>query len=262
MAKKEASTIDWAGLSQDMECLLRLKASPVAYKRLEKLDELDKIPGVMRLDRRASFCQVPAMVRTMGLTVAATRKNFSERCARINGLAPTTEKEIAWEVNAFATSWFANVEEARKQMAEYPLVPPGEAVVLTPLASGKFYPDVILIYGNPAQMMLLMNGLQFRDYERFQFFFIGEGSCADGLAQCYTTGKPALAIPCMGERAFGAVTDDEMVMALPPGMMTKAVEGLKALKDRGAGYPIMHLGPLCDPSPILMQIYPDWWERR
>jgi len=262
MVKKEALTIDWAGLGQEMECLLRLKTSPVAYKRLEKLDELDKIPDVMRLDRRASFCQVPAMVRTMGLTVAATRKNFSERCARINGLAPTTEKEVAWEANAFATSWFANVEEARKQMAEYPLVPPGEAVVLAPLASGKFYPDVILIYGNPAQMMLLMNGLQFKDYERFQFFFIGEGACADGLAQCYTSGKPALAIPCMGERAFGAVTDDEMVMALPPGMMTKAVEGLKALKDRGAGYPIMYLGPLCDPSPILMQIYPDWWERR
>jgi len=262
MVKKEASVIDWAGLSQEMECLLRLKASPVAYKRLEKLEELDKIPEVMRLDRRASFCQVPALARTMGLTVAATRDNFGERCARINGLAPTTEKQVAWEADAFATGWFANVEEARKQMAEYPLVPPGEAVVLAPLASGKFDPDVILIYGNPAQMMLLMNGLQFKDYERFQFFFIGEGSCADGLAQCYTTGKPALAIPCMGERAFGAVTEDELVMALPPGMMAKAVEGLKALKSRGIGYPIMYLGPLCDPSPVLMQIYPEWWDRR
>ena len=260
--EKEASVIDWAGLSQDMECLLRLKASPVAYKRLEKLEGLDKIPEVIRLDRRASFCQVPALVRNMGLIVAATRDNFGERCARINGLAPTTEKQIAWEADAFATGWFANVEEARKQMAEYPVVPPGEAVVLAPLASGKFYPDVILIYGNPAQMMLLMNGLQFEDYERFQFFFIGEGACADGLAQCYTTGKPALAIPCMGERAFGAVTEDELVMALPPGMMAKAVEGLKTLKSRGIGYPIAYLGPLCDPSPVLMQIYPEWWERR
>ena len=51
-------------------------------------------------------------------------------------------------------------------------------------------------------------------------------------------------------------------MALPPGMMAKAVEGLKALKSRGIGYPIMYLGPLCDPSPVLTQIYPEWWERR
>ena len=254
--------VDWAGLSEGMERLLRLKAGPVAYKRLEKLAELDEIPELMRLDRRASFCQVPAMVRTMGLTVGATRDNFGERCARINGLAPSTEKQVAWEAEQFANSWFANVEEARKQMAAYPLVPPGEAIVLAPLAAGKFEPDVVLIYGNPAQMMFLMNGLQFKDYERFQFFFIGEGSCADGLAQCYTTGKPALAIPCLGERAFGAVTDDEMVMALPPGMMAKAIEGLQALKSRGASYPINYLGPLCDPSPVLTMIYPEWWERR
>jgi len=259
MVKKESSAIDWAGLSRDMECLLRLKASPVAYKRLEKLEELDKIPEVMRLDRRATFCQLPAMVRTMGWTVAATRDNFGERCARITGLAPTTEKEVAWEAEGFAHGWFANVEEARKQMAAYPLVPPGEAVVLAPLAAGKFDPDVILIYGNPAQMMLLMNALQFKDYERFQFFFIGEGACADGLAQSYTTGKPALAIPCMGERAFGTVTEDEMVLALPPKMMVKAVEGLQALRERHIGYPIMYLGPLCDPSVVLTQIYPEWY---
>jgi len=262
MAKKEAPKIDWAGLAREMECLLRLKAGPVAYKRLEKVAELEKIPEVVRLDRRASFCQVPAMVRTIGMTVGATRDDFGDRCARINGLAPTTQKQVDWEADGMAKTWFANVEEAKKQMAEYPLVPPGEAIVLAPLAAGKFDPDVILIYANPAQMMLLMNGLQFKDYERFQFFFIGEGSCADGVAQCYTTGKPALAIPCMGERAFGAATEDEMVMALPPAMMAKAVEGLQALKARGIGYPVVYLGPLCDPSPVLMQFYPEWWERR
>jgi uncharacterized protein (DUF169 family) len=260
--EEEAQVIDWAGLTREMERLLRLTTSPVAYKRLEKVGELDKIPGVTRLNRKASYCQVPALVRRGDWIVGVTRENFSERCARINGLAATTEAEVSWEVAAFANTWFANVEESKKQMAEYPLIPPAEALVLAPLASGLFYPDVILIYANPAQLMLLMNGLQFRDYERFNFFFIGEGSCADGLAQCYTSGKPALAIPCMGERAFGTVTDDELVMALPPGMMAKAVEGLQALKGRGVGYPIMYLGPLCDPSPIIQQIYPDWWERR
>ncbi|OGO58482.1 MAG: hypothetical protein A2025_03410 [Chloroflexi bacterium RBG_19FT_COMBO_47_15] len=260
MEKKEAPVIDWAKLTREMECLLRLKTSPVAYKRLEKVEELEKIPGVMRLNRKASFCQAPALARMVGMTVGVTRDNLGERCARICGLAATTEKEVSWEANAFANTWFATAEEARKQMAAYPLVPPGEALVLAPLASGKFDPDVILIYGNPAQMMLLMNGLQFKDYERFQFFFIGEGSCADGLAQCYTSGKPALAIPCMGERAFGTVTEDELVLALPPGMMAKAVEGLQALRSRGIGYPIMYLGPLCDPSAVLTQIYPDWYQ--
>jgi len=67
---------DWAGLSDKIDRLLRLKTSPVAYKRLEKLAELEKIPDVMPLGRRASFCQVPALVRTMGMTISATRENF------------------------------------------------------------------------------------------------------------------------------------------------------------------------------------------
>lgn len=161
---KEVSKTDWAGLTQDMERLLRLRTSPIAYKRLETVGELDKIPEVMRLDRRATFCQVPGMVRSLGLTVGVTRDDLGERCARINGLAPNTESQVAWETDSFATTWFANVEEARKQMAVYPLVPPGEAIVVAPLGSAKCAPDVILIYGNPAQMMLLMNALQFKDY--------------------------------------------------------------------------------------------------
>jgi hypothetical protein len=45
-------------------------------------------------------------------------------------------------------------------------------------------------------------------------------------------------------------------------MMAKAVEGLQALKARGIGYPIMYLGPMCDPSPVLTFIYPEWWNPR
>jgi len=248
---------DWTELSQEIERLLRLRTYPVAYKRLEKVAELDKIPGVRRFDQRFTFCQLPGLVRRGGQTVGVTRDNLGERCARINGLAATTEEAIEREATNFATyTWFANIEEARKQMAVYPLIPPGEAVVLAPLASAKFDPDVVLIYGNPAQLMLLMNGLQFTDYERFQFFFIGEGACADGLAQCYVSGKPALAIPCYGERRFGAVTEDELVIALPPEMVGKAVEGMQALSQRGLRYPVMYFGPECDPSASLARVYP------
>ncbi len=248
---------DWPGLTEEIERLLRLQTYPVAYKRLDDVKELDNIPNLRKLDRTATFCQLPTLVRRGGWTIGVTRDNVPERCARINGLAATTGEEIDREVANFATSWFATREEARKQMAEYPLVPAGEAVVLAPMAAGKFSPDVVLIYGNPAQMMLLMNGLQFKNYDRFNFFFIGEGACADGLAQCYTTGKPALAIPCFGERRFGGVTDDEMVIALPPGMIETAVEGLQELWKRGLRYPIMYFGPECDPAPALARAYPD-----
>jgi uncharacterized protein (DUF169 family) len=255
-----SSSLNWSKLAAEIESLLHLKYGPVAYKKLNKVKEIDTIPVVTKLDRKTTFCQVPSMVRSAGMTIGVTRNNFGARCARINGLLETTEEQIAKEANGFATTWFASAEEAKKQLSSYPLIPPGKALVLAPMAHGKFEPDVVLIYGNPAQMMLLMNGLQFQDYEPFQFFFTGEGSCADGLARCYNTGKPSLAIPCMGERAFGAVADDEMVMALPPAYLPKAITGLKILRERRIGYPILHLGPISDPTGFLTQIYPEWFE--
>ncbi|MCJ7655699.1 MAG: DUF169 domain-containing protein [Dehalococcoidia bacterium] len=46
MEKKAVPVVDWTRLTQEMEHLLRLRTSPVAYKRLEKVEELEKIPGV------------------------------------------------------------------------------------------------------------------------------------------------------------------------------------------------------------------------
>jgi len=96
--------------------------------------------------------------------------------------------------------------------------------------------------------MMILCGMQKEKYERFQFFFIGEGACADSLAQCYTSGKPALAIPCYGERAMGQVADDEIVIALPPGEMGRALSGMKKLAKIGFRYPIAFIGGLADPA--------------
>ena len=90
---------DRSSADPDPECLLRLKAGPVAYKRLDKAAEMEKIAELIPLGRRASFCQVPALVRTVGLTIGATRENFGDRCARINGLLPTTREQVAWEIH-------------------------------------------------------------------------------------------------------------------------------------------------------------------
>src|SRR3990172_8245137 len=112
---------DWNGLTREIERLLRLQTYPIAYKRLDDIKELDKIPNVRRPAPPATFCQLPTLVRRGGWTIGITRDNLIERCARINGLAETTGEEIDREVANFTTTWFATAKDARKQMAEYPL---------------------------------------------------------------------------------------------------------------------------------------------
>ena len=248
----------WAKLAEDFKALLRLKTEPVAFRRLEKAEEMDKIDKVVRVSRGFTFCQVPFLVRVMGQTVGITKQDpVGARCTRLHGLRQATEKSMLGEAVMLSKTWFGSPEEALKQQQETPRIPVGEAIVIAPLGKERFEPEVVSIYGNPAQIMMILCGLQKEKYERFQFFFIGEGACADSLAQCYVTGKPALAIPCYGERSMGQVADDEIVVALPPGELDRAISGMKKLAKIGFKYPISFIGGLTDPTPILSQFYPD-----
>ena len=117
---------------------------------------------------------------------------------------------------------------------------------MAPLVYNPFDPDIVLLYANPAQMMLLINALQFEEYEVMQFHCVGESSCSDAIARCYLDGKPSLTIPCYGERRYGHAQDDELVIALPAEVMDKLLRGLEALYKRGIRYPISYAGAETD----------------
>ena len=253
---------NWSELGEELENKLRLKTKIIAYRRLERAEELEAIKNVIRIDRFFTFCQVPFMVRVNGITVGITREDkIQDRCSRLFGLKQATEKSMNAEAAMLSTTWFRSPEEALQQQNDYYRIPVGGAIVLAPLTKQKFEPEVALVYGNPSQIMMILCGLQKVKYERFAFSFIGEGACTDSLAQSYITGKPAVSIPCYGERSMGGVSDDEMAIALPTGELERTVRGLRELAKIGFKYPINSIGPLLDPTPLLSGIYTETAKR-
>jgi uncharacterized protein (DUF169 family) len=248
---------EWAEKSKRLKEKLSLPSEPIGYRRLAEAKELEQIPGLTRWTRPCVFCQVPFMARVGGLTVGLTAEDpVGDRCKRIHGLLAADENSKLQEAKMLSRTWMPSVEEGLKQQEDYPRIPPGGAIVVGPLSKDNFDPEVVLIYGNPAQIMMLLCGLQKIRYERFPFHFIGEGACVDSLGQCYNTGKPAVALPCYGERSMGQVKDDEIVIALPPKDMDRAIEGLEILGKIGFKYPISSIGAYLDPNPLLAQFYP------
>jgi uncharacterized protein (DUF169 family) len=148
-------------------------------------------------------------------------------------------------------------EEAMKQQEVYPTVPPDQAIVAGPLNKASFEPDMVMVFGNPAQIMMLLCAMQKVRYECFDFTFIGEGACMDSFGRYYETGKTSVAIPCYGERALGQVADDEIVVALAPQELERIIEGLDKLAESGFGYPISGIGGFTDPNPFLAKVYPN-----
>jgi uncharacterized protein (DUF169 family) len=243
------TTIDWEKPIQRLERLMRLRSFPVAFKLFEDKGALSEIPFIRRIQHKSTLCQMLNLVRNFDWTVGADKDDFiSVMCPSIVGL--TDIADFMKDGTFRSIVWTRNRADGKKYENAIPRLPVGkyEAVALAPLAYNPFDPDIVLIYANPAQMMLLINSLQFEDYEVMQFYCVGETSCSDAIARCYLNQKPALTIPCYGERRYGHAQDDELVMAIPAKMMDKALRGMEALYRRGIRYPISYAGAMKAPT--------------
>jgi dephospho-CoA kinase len=238
---------DWSKPIRRMELLMRLRSFPVAFKLLEKKEDLAGIPFLRRMSHKVTLCQLITLVRNSDWTVGADLNDFIySMCPSIIGL--TEVPELMKDGTFRSMVWTKTREDGKKYENSIPRLPAERfhAVALAPLVYNPFDPDIVLIYANPAQMMLLINALQFENYEIMKFYCVGESSCSDVIARSYLTGKPSLSIPCYGERRYGHAQDDELAMAIPAGMMDKALRGLEALYKKGIRYPISYAGADAD----------------
>jgi dephospho-CoA kinase len=247
---------DWGKPIKRLEQLMRLKSFPVAFKLFEDKKQIDEIPFMRRMKHKSTLCQLINLVRNFDWTVGADAGDFiSVMCPSIIGL--TDIPEFMKDGTFRSIVWTKNRPDGKKYENGIPRLPLGkyEAVAMAPLVYNPFDPDIVLIYANPAQIMLLINALQFENYEIMNFFCVGESSCSDAISRCYLTGKPSLTIPCYGERRYGHAQDDELVMAVPAGMIDKAVSGMEALYRRGIRYPISYAGAEADIASEFPQAY-------
>ena len=60
-----------------------------------------------------------------------------------------------------------------------------------------------------------------------------------------------------GERRYGGVLDEEMLMALPPEFLTRAIAGMEALARNGFRYPFPQYGIQQDVRAGMARSYPD-----
>ena len=105
-------------------------------------------------------------------------------------------------------------------------------------------------------MIYFINGLQWAGYQRFDWSVVGESACADSWGRALKTREPSLSIPRFAERRYGGVLDDEMLMALPPEQLGKAIAGMEALAGNGLRYPFPQYGIQQDARAGLAVSYP------
>src|SRR3954447_19901968 len=247
-AEKSEQTFDLAGMAAELNDLLRLKTTVTGMKMFARLEDMDAIPKISSPAAAHTTGQSVTMASRLGWTVGITADDLvGAQCRAVIGLAPQDDKWLAGE--SYVGVWHENAEDARKRQAALDVVPHGryEALVVSPLASGRLNPpDICLVYATPGQMIILINGLQYSGYKKFEWGVVGETACADSWGRALKTGEPSLSLPCYAERRYGGVPDEEMLMALQPSHLAKAIVGMKALAKNGLRYPIAPYGIQAD----------------
>jgi uncharacterized protein (DUF169 family) len=237
-------TFDFAAMVADLNSLLRLKTTVIGMKMFASAAEMAAIPKIRRPTAVHTTDQIVSMASRLGWTVGITAEDLvGAQCRAVIGLAPQDEKWLAGE--NYVGVWHGTAEDARKRQHALDVVPHGhyEALVVSPLASGRLNPpDICLVYATPGQMIILINGLQYTGYKKFEWGVVGETACADSWGRALKTGEPSLSLPCYAERRYGGVPDEEMLMALKPSHLAKAIIGMKALAKNGLRYPIAPYG--------------------
>ncbi len=240
----EPDSYDWPGLVTDLTRLLRLKTTPIGMKLYEKQAEMEAVPRVRRPSAIHTTDQIVAQAARLGWTVGITAEDLvGAQCGAVIGLHPQDEEWLSGR--GMAGVWFETVEDSAAHQRAMDVVPHGtyEAMVVSPLASGRLDPpDICLVYASPGQMIILINGLQWSGYRKFDWGVVGESSCADSWGRALGTGEPSLSIPCFAERRYGGVLDDELLMAMPPRFLPKAIAGMARLSGNGLRYPIPQYG--------------------
>ena len=107
----------------------------------------------------------------------------------------------------------------------------------------------------PGQIILFVNGLQWKRYKRYDMTITGESACSDSWGRALATKETSISIPCFAERRYGGVADDELLIAMPPDEFVRGIEGLEGLSKVGLRYPIVPYGPQADPSEGMSRSY-------
>src|SRR6266496_946224 len=148
---------DLAAMVADLNSLLRLKTTVIGIKMFATVDEMAAIPKIRRPSAVHTTDQIVSMASRLGWTVGITADDLvGAQCRAVIGLAPQDEKWLAGQ--SYVGVWHETAEDARKRQEALCVVPYGhyEALVVSPLASGRLNPpDICLIYATPGQMIIL-----------------------------------------------------------------------------------------------------------
>ena len=212
---------------------------PLAIKMLSREEEVPQDAKWPLRDYDASFtlCQALALGRREGSTIVLDKESQSCPIALVGLGFVRPEEYLRGE---YALVPINQSTEARRKAAEATVrFPFGKFnyILISPISTASFEPDVILFYGNGAQVMRMIQAAAFSSGESVTSRSIGSGGCLLPMVSPILDGECKYTIPGNGERRMGLIADGELAFAMPKNRFEEVVTGLKLSHEGRQNYP-------------------------
>ncbi len=227
---------------------LRVKTQPLSMKFIKNAGEIPE--GVMRpsiFKSKMALCQINTIARKWNMALAATPEEINCAAALLAfGWATLGELNHEKELVNFMVSagYVADIERARSSLKEQAYFSgqkkfDSKGYIVAPIASEVIKePDVILIYGNPAQIARMVQSMIYVEGGAIESRAHLGLSCIGEMIEPVISRKAMYIIPGRGERQIGMAADDEMAFTLPTEKLPDLLTGLKETDEKGTRYPI------------------------
>ena len=206
---------------------LRPRTIPVGINFFQ--NEKDIPAAYNRITKRRPFCAVVGMSRYYAIPVVITKEYIGGMCGGLDipfgYSAGMDSKQIADLTGYFGEKQedvegiFSGMIHVDQQIIGFGIAPVTQAVIV---------PDLIMIWGSPAQMSTLAYSHTWHSGgKRVELATNGHGgSCYEALVVPYMERRVTLALADAGDRRHGYAGDDEMIMSIP----------IEALEDMYDGF--------------------------
>ncbi len=237
----------WKELDDRLNRYLRLATFPIGVKLIENKEELKNISRLKKPDKKIALCQIFSYSRYYGWTMGLTEEENICPLAEI-AIGFVEPYDIFLEGYFFVGRYHETQEGAKKTSEMIPKMPYGKfsAIVSGALDRIDYDPDFLMIYGNSAQMLRIIQGALWKEGGRVTMSTFGDAVCADTISNVYLTGRLQVALPCLGDRRFGLAKDSDLVASIPLGIVDSVIEGLEGTHRAGSRYPIPY--EICTPE--------------
>ncbi|HBX23230.1 MAG TPA: hypothetical protein DEF34_06335 [Desulfotomaculum sp.] len=226
--------------NRDAAGIIEKYIRPASFPVAVRISEHQDLPeGTRRpleaLGHPITICQGISMARNMGWALGFLREDHA--CAPSFVSLGLVEAPEVWKNGALVHPLYGETQEicARTQEA-LPALPLGRAasILLAPLAKADFKPDIILVYGLPAQVARLVHSALYRRGGAFSTTYAGRNSCTSELVAPLLDQSCHLVVPGSGERLFAHTQDHEMCFTFHRSWLDDITFGLAATHKAGA----------------------------